>query len=88
MQVKSLEIRQANKWSDEEKNKVFVGFVTLVGETGKQEIVLSSATISKVFALIRTDASNTAKANAALVSNSIEEAETAPLLIEQMAFEQ
>ena len=88
MQVKSLEIRQANKWNDEEKNKVFVGLVTLVGETGKQEIALSSAVIAKVFALIRADAVATAKANAAMLSNSIEEAETAPLLIEQMAFEE
>ena len=88
MQVKSLEIRQANKWSDDEKNKIFVGIVTLVGETGKQEIALSSATIAKIFALIRSDAAATAKQNASLVSASLEEAETAPLLIEQMALEQ
>ena len=88
MQVKSLEIRQANKWTDEEKNKIFVGLVTLVGETGKQEIALSSATIAKIFALIRSDAATTAKHNAAMVDSSLEEAETAPLLIEQMSLEQ
>jgi hypothetical protein len=88
MQVKSLEIRQANKWTDEEKNKIFVGLVTLVGETGKQEIALSSSTIAKIFALIRSDAAATAKQNAAMVSSSLEEAETAPLLLEQMSLEQ
>jgi hypothetical protein len=60
----------------------------MVGENGRQEIMLVAATIAKVFNLIRDDAIATAKANALLVKAGLEDAEAAPLLLEQMAAEE
>jgi len=88
MKVQKLEIRHADRWNDNEKGKAYVGLVTMVGENGRQEIMLGAATIAKVFNLIRDDAIATAKANALLVKAGLEDAEAAPLLLEQMAAEE
>lgn len=79
MQVKELNIERASSYAPNPGQ--FVGKVTLSGETGSQEILLSATAISAIFAVIRNEASETAKKNAAATSRSIESASNEPLLL-------
>lgn len=83
-QVTELHIVRADQWSP---NKgMLVGKVTIASEEGKQEIRLTAVTISAIFNLIRSQASATARANAATVAEAIDEATAEAGLIENKEF--
>jgi hypothetical protein len=57
-----------------------VGSVVLEGITGKQEIVLSSAAISRIFGVIGEEVIDRSRNNAKMTKNAVEEAVHEPLL--------
>lgn len=80
MKVHNLIIERKPSYSEDYPNQL-VGLVQLKGEHGKQEIRLSSGTLSRIFALIKEDAQRVANYNSSNVSHAIEEASNeAPLL--------
>lgn len=78
MYVESLEISKQPSYASNPGQ--YLGKVCLEGSTGKQEIILSSAAISRVFTLIAEEVCNRAKSNAAQVKSGMDEAIHAPLL--------
>jgi hypothetical protein len=78
MKVTELVIKK--RASYEEFAGELVGTVTIVGDLGKQEIVISPKAVSQIFVVIATDVQRTAKVNATLVEHAIEDAIHGPLL--------
>lgn len=78
MRITSLNI--SKRASYEEMAGQLVGAVTLEGITGKQEIILSPATMSQIFAVIGSEVIERSRTNAAMVKAAIDEAVHAPLL--------
>ena len=80
MRITSLQV--SKRASYEEMAGQMVGHVTLEGITGKQEIVLSPATLSKVFATIGLEVIERSRSNAQMVKAAVDEAVHSPLLAE------
>lgn len=78
MKVTKLEIRQRSSYED--YANTLAGTVLLEGTTGKQEVVLSPMTVSRIFAVLAEDLVARSKQNAALTKGAVEEAVHAPLL--------
>ena len=78
MRITQLHI--AKRASYEELAGQLVGAVTLEGITGKQEIILSPAAMSQIFAVIGAEVIERSKTNAAMVKAAVDEAIHAPLL--------
>ncbi len=78
MKVTKLEIRQRSSYED--YANTLAGTVLLEGTTGKQEVVLSPMTVSRIFAVLAEDLVTRSKQNAALTKAAVEEAVHAPLL--------
>ncbi len=78
MKVTKLEIRQRQSYED--YANTLTGTVLLEGTTGKQEVVLSPMTVSRIFAVLAEDLVARSKQNAALTKAAVEEAVHAPLL--------
>lgn len=69
MQVQSLEIKIAASY--EENAGQYVGRVVLRGQTGSQEIYLTTTSMAKVFDVIGAQVAQTAKDNAGQVSGAL-----------------
>jgi hypothetical protein len=80
MRITSLNINK--RASYEEMAGQLVGAVTLEGITGKQEIILSPAAMSQIFAVIGAEVIERSRSNAAMVKAAVDEAVHAPLLAE------
>lgn len=78
MQITELKFKKRESYEDMPNQ--LVGAVTLCGPTGKQEIILSSSAMSKIFGVIKDELVSTSKSNAALTANAVDEAIHAPLL--------
>lgn len=78
MKITKLEIRQRSSYEDYANQ--LAGTVLLEGATGKQEILLSPMTVSRIFAVLAEDLVARSKQNAALTKQAAEEAVHAPLL--------
>ncbi len=78
MKVTKLEIRQRSSYED--YANTLAGTVLLEGTTGKQEVVLSPMTVSRIFAVLAEDLVARSKQNATLTKAAVEEAVHAPLL--------
>ena len=80
MKLKKLEIRRTESYDT--KPLTLQGLVTLQGETGQQDIVLSAGAISRLIAVISDEVVTSAKNNAKMVANSMREASDEVLLLE------
>ena len=80
MKLKKLEIRRTESYDT--KPLTLQGLVTLQGETGQQDIVLSAGAISRLIAVISDEVVTSAKNNAKMVANSLREASDEVLLLE------
>jgi len=78
MKVTKLEIRQRSSYEDYANQ--LAGTVLLEGPTGKQEVLLSPMTVSRIFAVLAEDLVSRSKQNASLTKTAVEEAVHAPLL--------
>lgn len=78
MRITQLQI--SKRASYEEMAGQMVGSVTLEGITGKQEIILSPAALSQVFAVIGAEVIERSRSNAAMTKIAVDEAVHAPLL--------
>lgn len=81
MQVKELQIRKQESYQPDAGR--FRGTVTLSDERSTTEIQLSSRSISRIFQVIREDAASEALRCASATPRALEDAEIAPLLLEQ-----
>ena len=80
MKLKKLEIRRAESY--ESNANSLRGLVTLQGDTGQQDIVLSPGAISRIIAVIGEEVASTAKTNSKMALNAMKEAEDELLLLE------
>ncbi len=80
MKLKKLEIRRTESYDT--KPLTLQGLVTLQGDTGQQDIVLSAGAISRLIAVISDEVITSAKNNAKMVANSMREASDEVLLLE------
>jgi len=80
MKLKKLEIRRTESYDT--KPLTLQGLITLQGETGQQDIVLSAGAISRLIAVISEEVITSAKSNAKMVANSLLEASDEVLLLE------
>jgi hypothetical protein len=80
MKLKKLEIRRTESYAT--PANVLQGIVTLQGETGQQDIVLSAGAISRLISVISDEVAITAKNNAKMASNAMKEACDEVLLLE------
>lgn len=80
MKLKKLEIRRTESYDP--KPLTLQGLITLQGETGQQDIVLSAGAISRLIAVISEEVITSAKSNAKMVANSLLEASDEVLLLE------
>lgn len=78
MQITELKFKKRESYEDLPNQ--LVGAVTLCGPTGKQEIILSSMAMSKIFSVIKDELISTSTRNAALTANAVDEAIHQPLL--------
>jgi hypothetical protein len=85
MRFVNLKIERKEAYDSEYPNQL-VGLVQLAGENGKQEVKLSSPTVSRIFELIKSDCQRVANQNAAETGEAIEEAAAEPLLLDQTKF--
>jgi hypothetical protein len=83
MKVQKFDIRRNASYED--PPNALVGKVTLVGEQGSMEIVLSPATLGRIFQLILAEATATAKDNARLVERALDDAAHERLTLEMAA---
>ena len=84
MQVKSINIKiQESYQADAGQYK---GKVEMADERSSQTLDLSPATLSRIFQVIREDAKSEAMRMASATHRAVEDAEHAPLLIEQSKF--
>lgn len=81
MKLKKLEIRRTESYDT--KPLTLQGLVTLRGETGQQDIVLSPGAISRLIAVIADEVVVSARNNARMVANSMQEASDEILLLDQ-----
>jgi len=80
MKLKKLEIRRTESYDSPPHQ--LKGLVTIQGETGQQDIVLSAGAISRLINLISDEVSISAKNNAKMAANAMREASDEVLLIE------
>ena len=81
MQVKSLHIAKQESYQQEPGQ--FRGVLKLEGNGSSQEIRISARCISRIFQILREDAASEALRMASATPAALEDAEHAPLLIEQ-----
>jgi hypothetical protein len=86
MQVESLDVQRRPSYDSDYPN-MLVGMVTLKGSSGKQEIRLSNAALSRVFKVISDEVQSTASANAAQVTNAMGNAVAEYALMEAQKIE-
>jgi len=80
MEIVSLRIERTASY--ETPSNTIVARVQLEGPTGKQEILLSSATMIEIFKVIRSELIDNAIINAKMTKNAVDEAINGPLLEE------
>jgi hypothetical protein len=78
MFVTKLTIKKRESY--EPNPNTLVGSVVLEGPTGKQEIILSSAAISRIFGVIGEEIIDRSRNNAKMTKNAVDEAIHEPLL--------
>lgn len=69
MKVIKLEIRRHDQYNDEYKDEI-VGMVQITGETGKMEVRLHPATVSKIFKMCKDDVQRVANYNSSQAANA------------------
>ena len=79
MQVTRLEIKRQESYEPDAGQ--LKGIVTLTGPAGKQSLVLSAGSISRIFEVIKEDAVAQAKVQARSADRALQEAADEPLLI-------
>lgn len=79
MQIVSLTVDRYSRYDN--KAGQFKGIVELEGENGKQTLNLSMTSISAIFAVIRADAVEKARINAAATAQAVDNATNDPLLL-------
>lgn len=80
MKVTQLEIKRQESYQPDPGQ--LKGIVTLTGDAGKQSLVLSAGSISRIFEVIREDAVAQAKAQAKSADRALQEAVDEPLLLD------
>ena len=80
MKVTHLEIKRQEPYQPDPGQ--LKGIVTLTGDAGKQSLVLSAGSISRIFEVIREDAVAQAKAQAKSADRALQEAADEPLLLD------
>ena len=80
MKVTQLEIKRQESYQPDPGQ--LKGIVTLTGDAGKQSLVLSAGSISRIFEVIREDAVAQAKAQAKSADRALQEAADEPLLLD------
>lgn len=80
MKVTQLEIKRQESYQPDPGQ--LKGIVTLTGDAGKQFLVLSAGSISRIFEVIREDAVAQAKAQAKSADRALQEAVDEPLLLD------
>ena len=86
MFVTSLNIKKQESY--EQDAGQLRGTVVLSGATGKQEIILSSVALSRIFGVIAQEVYDRARTNAQQVKNGMEEAINSPLLLQSAQIEE
>ena len=81
MKVKQLLIKRQESYESDAGQ--FRGMVSLIGDQGEQSLTLSPASLSKIFEVLREDATNKAKMQAKLAAFALKDAADEPLLLEQ-----
>ena len=79
MQVTQLEIKRQESY--EPNAGQLKGIVTLTGAAGKQSLVLSAGSISRIFEVIKEDAVAQARVQARSADRALQEAADEPLLL-------
>lgn len=79
MQVTRLEIKRQESYEPDAGQ--LKGIVTLTGTAGKQSLVLSAGSISRIFEVIKEDALAQAKMQAKVADRALQDAADEPLLI-------
>ena len=79
MQVTRLEIKRQESYEPDPGQ--LKGIVTLTGPAGKQSLVLSAGSISRIFEVIKEDALAQARLQAKCADRALQEAVDEPLLI-------
>ena len=79
MQIESFTIEKQSSYAAVRPGEM-LGKVTLSGPSGKQEVILQTATLVQVFSVIRQDLINASKKNAEMTKAAIDEAVHGPLL--------
>lgn len=83
VKVENLVIERKPSY-DADYPSMLVGLVQIKGEHGKIEVRLSSATVSAIFSLIKTDVQRVANYNASQVEHAVAEAESEMPLLENI----
>ena len=79
MQVTRLEIKRQESYEPDPGQ--LKGIVTLTGTAGKQSLVLSAGSISRIFEVIKEDALAQARVQAKSADRALQEAADEPLLL-------
>ena len=79
MQVTRLEIKRQESYEPDPGQ--LKGIVTLPGAAGKQALVLSAGSISRIFEVIKEDAVAQAKVQAKSADRALQDAADEPLLL-------
>ena len=79
MQVTRLEIKRQESYEPDAGQ--LKGIVTLTGTAGKQSLVLSAGSISRIFEVIKEDALAQARVQAKSADRALQEAADEPLLL-------
>lgn len=79
MKVTRLEIKRQESYEPDPGQ--LKGIVTLTGTAGKQSLVLSAGSISRIFEVIKEDALAQAKLQAKSADRALQEAADEPLLV-------
>ena len=79
MNIVSLTIEKQSNYAAFRPNEM-VGKVQLAGDTGKQEVILTTQTLVQIFSVIRNDVIAATKKNAEMTKSAMDEAIHGPLL--------
>lgn len=80
--MRVTELKVARRESYQERAGELIGTVTLIGDSGKQEVVLSNASLAQIFKVIAKDVQDTALQNATQTSKAMADAANAPMLVD------
>lgn len=82
MKVQKLEIRRPASYERNDNDFGFIGHVEVEGQYGKQQINLSPAAMSRIFAQVQQELARTAQKAAGQVEEAVQDAIDGGLLLE------